>query len=175
LDEPVWVHATVRREGANESDVRTFRRLDRADAPVVAEVHVADVEPGALTREAARPEGREAALVGELVERVRLLHELAELRAAKELLDRGHDRPDVDELLWRRLLGLDDGHALAHDPLHAGKADAELALDERADGAHAAGAGVGDVGGRALAVGQVDGAAGGRQEVLAGEGAGGHG
>src|SRR5207245_8977618 len=138
LDESVRIHATVRREGADEADVRTFRRLDRADAAVVAEVHIADVEAGALTREAARPEGREAPLVGELVERVRLLHELAELRPSEELLDRGHDPPDVEELLGRRLLGLDDGHALANDPLHSEKADAELALNELADRANAA-------------------------------------
>src|SRR5256885_2115997 len=175
LDEPVWVHPTVRRERADESDVRTLRRLDRADAAVVAEVHVADVEARALTRETPRPESREPPLVGELVQRVRLLHELAELRAAEELLDRGHDRPDVDELLWRRLLGLDDGHALAHDPLHAEKADAELALDELADGAHAAVAEVVDVVGRALAIVQLDDPRDDLHEVLVGEGARGHG
>src|SRR5256885_16177584 len=76
--------------------------------------------------------------MSQLVERVRLLHELAQLRAAEELLDRGHDRPDVDELLGRRLLGLDDGHALANDPLHPEEADAELALDQLADGANPA-------------------------------------
>src|SRR5207247_3681493 len=100
-----------------ESAVRALRRLERADEAVVAEVHVADVEARALAREPPRPESREPPLVGELVERVRLLHELAELRAAEELLDRSHDRPDVDELLWRRLLGLDGGHALAPGPL----------------------------------------------------------
>ncbi len=79
LDESVGVHPAVRRERADEADVRTLRRLDRADPAVVAVVDVADVEAGALARQAARPEGREAALVGELVERVRLLHELREL------------------------------------------------------------------------------------------------
>src|SRR5439155_24256138 len=120
------------------------------------EVNVADVEPGALTRESARPKGREAALVGELVERVGLLHELTELRTAEELLDRGHDRPDVDELLGRRLLGLDDGHALADDPIHAEQADTELAMDQLADGAHAAVAEVVDGVRLTLAVVQLD-------------------
>jgi len=49
LDEPIRVHARVRRERADEADVRAFRRLDRADAPVVAVVDVTNVEPGALT------------------------------------------------------------------------------------------------------------------------------
>src|SRR5437899_5064670 len=156
LDEPVRIHAAIGRERPDEADVRTFRRLDRADAAVVAEVHVPDVEPGALAREAAGTEGAEAALVGELVERVGLLHELAQLAPAEELLDRRDDGPDVDELLRRRLLGLDDGHALAHHPLHAEQADAELALDELPHRAHAAVAQVVDVVRRALAVVQLD-------------------
>src|SRR5439155_9812603 len=156
LDEPVRIHAAIGRERPDKADVRTFRRLDRADAAVVTEVHVPDVEPGALAREAAGTEGAEAALVGELVERVGLLHELAQLAPAEELLDRGDDRTDVDELLRRRLLRLDDGHALAHDALHAEQADAELLLDELADRAHPAVAEVVDVVGVALAVVELD-------------------
>ena len=76
LDKPVLVHPAVRRERADQADVRALRRLDRADAAVMAEVHVTNVEAGALTRQATRAEGREAALMGELIERVRLLHEL---------------------------------------------------------------------------------------------------
>ena len=132
-------------------------------------MHVADVEAGALTREAARPKGREAALVGELVERVRLLHELRQLAAAEELLDRGHDGPDVDELLRGRLLGLDDGHALAHDALHPQESHAELLLDELADGAHAAVAEVVDVVRVALAVVQLDDLADDAHQVVVGE------
>src|SRR5581483_8017041 len=169
LDEPVRVHARVRSERADEADVRSFRRLARADAAVVAVVHVADVEAGALARQAARPEGREAALVGELVERVRLLHELRELRAAEELLDRGDHRADVDELLRGRLLRLDDGHALAHDTLHAEQADAELLLDKLADRADAAVAEVVDVVGVALAVVQLDDAADDLVQVVVGQ------
>ena len=44
LDEPEPVDARVRREVADEADVRAFRRLDRAHAAVVAGVHVADLE-----------------------------------------------------------------------------------------------------------------------------------
>src|SRR5207237_3717349 len=80
-----------------------------------------------------------------------------------------------DELLGRRLLGLDDGHALAHDPLHAKEADAELALDELAHRAHPAVAEVIDVVRRALSVVQLDDAADDLHEVLVGEGARGHG
>src|SRR4029078_3915940 len=111
---------------------------------------------GTLPRKSAGAEGREAALVGELVERVRLLHELRQLAAAEELLDRCDDRADVDELLRRGLLRLDDRHALAHDALHAQQADSELLLDELADRADATVSEVVDVVGVALAVVQLD-------------------
>ena len=111
----------------------------------MAVVDVADVEPGALAREAARAEGRQAALRGQLGQRVRLVHELAELAAAEELLHRRHDRADVDERVRGRLVDLLDRHALAHDALHAQQADPERVLDQLAVGADAAVAEVVDV------------------------------
>ena len=138
LDEAVAVDPPVRGERADQADVRTFGRLDRADAAVVAVVHVADVEPGPLARQATRAERAEAPLRGQLGKRVGLVHELAELAAAEELLHRGHDRPDVDERVRGRLVDLLDRHPLAHHPLHAEQADAEGVLDQLAIGADAA-------------------------------------
>ena len=111
----------------------------------MAVVDVADVEPGALAGQAARAEGREAPLGGELGQRVGLVHELRELAAAEELLHRRHDGADVDEGVRRRLVDLLDRHALAHDALHAQQADAERVLDQLAVGADAAVAEVVDV------------------------------
>ena len=145
LDEAVAVDPAVGRERPDQADVRPFRRLDRADPAVVAVVHVADVEAGALARQAARPEGRQASLAGQLGERVRLVHELAELAATEELLHRRHDRADVDEGVRGRLVDLLDRHALADDALHAEQADAEGVLDQLAVGADAAVAEVVDV------------------------------
>ena len=134
-----------RREVADEADVRAFRRLDRAHPAVVARVHVSHLEAGALTAQTTRAEGRETPLVGEPGERVRLVHELAELAGAEELLDRRDDRPDVDQGLRRDRLDVLGGHALAHDPLHPAQADAHLVLDQLADRAHPAVAEVVDV------------------------------
>ena len=81
LDEAVLVDAREGRERRDEADVRTFRRLDRADAAVVRGVNVADFEARALARQTAGPERRETTLVRDFGERVRLVHELRELRA----------------------------------------------------------------------------------------------
>ena len=76
LHEAELVDLRVGREVSDEADVRTFRSLDRADAPVVAVVNVAHVEPGALAGKAAWPKGRQPALVRQLGQRVVLVHEL---------------------------------------------------------------------------------------------------
>ncbi len=145
LDEAEPVDAGVRRQVADEADVRAFRRLDRAHPPVVAGVYVTNLEPSALTRQASGPEGGEAPLVGEPGERVRLVHELAELARAEELLDGGDDGPDVDERLRRDRLDVLGGHALADDALHARQTDADLVLDQLTDRPHPAVAEVVDV------------------------------
>ena len=120
-------------------------RLDRAHAAVVRRVHVADLEARALTRQSAGPEGAQTTLVGQARERVRLVHELGQLRRAEELLDARHDRADVDQGLRRDRLDVLRGHALLDHPFHAGQADADLVLDQLAHAAEPAVAEVVDV------------------------------
>ena len=64
FDEAVLVDPAEAGEAVDQADVRAFRSLDRADPAVVGRVDVADFEAGALTRQTARPERRNAALVG---------------------------------------------------------------------------------------------------------------
>ena len=101
-------------------------------------VDVADLDRRALTRQAAGAERRQAAAVRQAGQRVRLVHELAELRGAEELLLRGDDRADVDDRLRRDRVLVLGREALADDALHAVEADAEGVLDQLADGAQAA-------------------------------------
>src|SRR3954453_23630583 len=169
LDEAVAVDPTIGRERPDQADVRTFRRLDRADPAVVAVVDVADVEPGPLARQAARPQGRRAPLRGELGERIGLVHELRELAAAEELLHRGHDGPDVDERVRGRLVELLDRHALADDALHPQESDPERVLDQLAVGTDPAVAEVVDVVLRVQAAVAFDEVADDRGDVLAGD------
>ena len=96
LDEAVLVDPRIGGERGDQADVRTFRRLDGADAAVVGGVHVAHLEAGALAGEAAGPEGREPPLVGDLRERVGLVHELRQLARPEELLDHRRHRLGVD-------------------------------------------------------------------------------
>ena len=101
-------------------------------------VHVADLDRRTLTREAARAERGQAAPVRQARQRVRLVHELRQLRGPEELLQGRDDRADVDDRLRRDRVGVLGGETLAHDALHPVEADPEGLLDQLADGPQAA-------------------------------------
>src|SRR5678815_3370614 len=139
FDEPKLVDTSEAREARDESDVRTFRSLNRTDTPVVRRVYVAYFEPGALTRETARSERRETTLVRDLRKRICLVHELRQLARAEELTHRRRHRLGVDEIArHRRLHFLVDRHLLLDRALHALETDAELVFQQLTDRAHAA-------------------------------------
>ena len=131
----------------DQTNVGTFRGLDGAHAAVVAVMHIADLKSGTVTTEAAGAQGGKTALVGQLGQGVGLVHELAQGGGTKEFLDRCHNGTAVDDGLQGdgfNILGL-CGHSLPNDALHAGKADAELVLQQLAHAADAAVAQVVDI------------------------------
>ena len=156
LEETVLVGARVHGQRVDEADVRAFRRLDGAHPTVVGRVHVAHLEAGPLAGQATRAQRRDAALVGDLGQRVVLIHELRELAGAEELLHHRRDRLGVDQFLRHQLLGLGQAQALLDGALDAHQADAELVLRHLADAADAAVAEVVDVVDGAVAVLDVD-------------------
>ena len=119
-------------------------------------MHVAHLEAGPLASQTARAKRRETPLVGDLGQRVGLVHELRELRGAEELAHRGGRRLGVDQILRHDGVDIDRRHALLDRALHAQQADAVLVLHQFADRAHAAIAEMVDVVDLALAVAQVD-------------------
>src|SRR5579885_1324605 len=156
LDEAVFVDPRKAGKRGNQADVRTFRRLDRADAAVMRGMYVAHLESGALARQTARAQRRKTPLMRDLRQRVGLIHELRKLARSEELADRRHHRLGVHQVMRHSR-----GHFLVHrhlfldGPLHAHQADAELVLQQFAHGAHAAVAQVIDVVHRAQALAQL--------------------
>ena len=160
-------------QGVDQTGVGTFRRLNRAETAVVGGVNVADSEAGTLTGETAGSKSRDAALVGELSQRVRLVHELAQLAGAEELLDRRHQGLGIDQLCGGQRIGFSDGHPFLDDPLETVQTHTNLVLQEFTHGTHAAVAEVVDVieAGAANIQLQVDQVIEGGEHVLMGEGA----
>ncbi len=154
LQEAEAVHPGVGGHIGDQSDVGTFGGLDGAQAAIVGIVDVADLEGGPVTAQTAGAQSGHTALVGQLRQGVGLVHELAQGAGAKELLDGRGDGPDIDEALGGDNIQVLDGHALPNDTLHAGKADAELVLEQLAHAAQAAVAQMVDVVRGAYAHGQ---------------------
>ncbi len=145
LEKAVLVDRRVGREADDEADVRAFRRLDGAHAPVVGVVDVAHLEAGPVARETAGAEGVEPALMRQLGQGIYLVHELGELRRAEELLDRGDDRLYGDEVLGTDRVRLLEAHALLGDALHAAEGALHHVGEELADRPYAAVAEVVDI------------------------------
>ena len=167
LDEAILVDPGVGREAVDQADVRPLRGLDRADPAIVGRMHVAHLEARPLAGQATRAQRRETPLVGDLRERIGLIHELRELRGAEELAHRRRHGLGVDQIVRHRGVDLDRAHALAHRPLHAQEADPELVLHQLADRAHPAIAEVVDVVDLAAAVLDLDQMLDHREDVLA--------
>src|SRR5262249_1762887 len=145
--EPELVDPCKTRQRRNQADIRAFWRLDRTYAAVVSRVDVADFEPGPLARQTARAKGRQAPLVSDLRQRVGLVHELRQLRRAKELPDRRGNRLGINEISRHRGLHLlMDGHLFLDCPLHPDQAESELVLQDLPPLRHAAISQVVDVG-----------------------------
>ncbi|CAM5196674.1 hypothetical protein CDEN61S_01685 [Castellaniella denitrificans] len=170
FQEAVLVQARVQGQGVDQADVRAFGRLDRADAAVVGRVHVADLEAGALARQAARSQGRHAPLVRDFRQRVGLVHELGQLAGTEEFLDRGRDRLGIDQVVRHQVFGFGLAQAFLDGALDAHQAGAELVLGQLAHAAHAAVAQVIDVVDLAAAVAQFHQQLDGVEDVLVGQG-----
>ena len=168
LDEAELVDPGVGAHRVDETDVRTFRGFDRADAAVVRRMDVADFEAGAVAVQTARPEGGEAALVRQLGQRVGLVHELRKLGPAEEIAHDGREGLRVDQLLRGHALDVhvEQGHALLDQALGTGEAHAALVGEEFTDGPHAAGAEVVDVVDHAFTLLELEQILHGTEEVL---------
>lgn len=66
FEEAVLIGAGIGRQGVDQTDVRTFRCLDRAHTAVVSRVNVSNFKAGALTRQTARAECGNTTLVSDL-------------------------------------------------------------------------------------------------------------
>ncbi len=60
----------------DQSDIRTFRRLNRTHAPIMRIMNVTHLKSGALTRKSPWPQSRKTALMRQLGQRIMLIHEL---------------------------------------------------------------------------------------------------
>src|SRR5260370_20805769 len=104
---------------ADETDVRSFRCLDRTNSAIVRRMYVAHFEARPVPAQTARPECGQSALVSQLGQRIRLIHELAQLRPAKEISNHRAESFRGDQLLRGHTVDvhIEKHHTLFHETL----------------------------------------------------------
>ena len=128
LEEAVLVGARIGSQGVDQTDVRTFRRLNRANTAVVSRVYVTNFKARTLTRQTARAQCRNTALVGDLGQRVVLVHELGQLAGTEELFHRRSHWLGVDQVLRHQAFAFSHRQTLFDRTLNTYQANAELVL-----------------------------------------------
>ncbi len=127
-DETEVVNLGKDAQRGDKADVRTFRGLDCTETAVVGVVHVTHLEAGALTRQTARTQGGDSALVRDLRQGVRLVHKLGELVGAEERVHHGRERLGVDQVRRSEHLVVAHVHLLTDGASHSVQAQTELVI-----------------------------------------------
>ena len=165
LDESVLVDDAISCQGTDQSDVRTFRSLDRAHTSVMGVMYVSDLESGTLSGKAAGAQRGKSSLMCQLCQRVGLVHELGQLGTSEEFLDRCCDRTDIHQALRCDFGDILCRHTLLDGTFHSGQTDTDLVLQQFADCTQSSVAQMVDVIGVADAVVQVQQVTDGRDDV----------
>ena len=137
LDESELVDSGVDAERRDQTDVRAFRALNRAEASVVSVVNVTNLETGTLTRQTARTQSRQTTLVSDLCQRVGLVHELRQWVGSEERVDDARNGLGIDEVGGGEHLIIANVHALTNSTAHTCQTDGELIRELFANGAYA--------------------------------------
>src|SRR5699024_363140 len=79
FDEAEGIHASIRSQRTDQTNVRTFGSLNWAHTAVVRWVNVSNLNASALTGQTTRAQRRQTTLVGQTRQRVVLIHKLRQL------------------------------------------------------------------------------------------------
>ncbi len=93
-------------------------------------MNVTHFEAGPFPAESSRSKCAEPSFMCQFSQRIRLVHELGQLATAEEFLDGCSYRPYIYQRLGSDDVDVLYGHPFLYDPLHPGKTDPELILQE---------------------------------------------
>ncbi len=126
LDEAQVIDLRIDTHGRDQTDVRAFRRLNRTETAVVGIVYVSHLESGAVTAQTAGTQSRHTALMGNLSQRVLLVHELAQRVGSEIAVDNRRDGLGVNQVGRSEDLVVAYVHTLTYGTRHTGQTDTEL-------------------------------------------------
>ena len=130
LYETIFINSCITCKRVDQTDVRTFGSLDRAHSSVMGIMYISNFESGTISGQTAGAQCRQTSLVGQLTQRVILIHKLRQLGRSEEFLHCCGYGFDIDQRLGRDLLSIVCGHTLAYHSLHSGQTDTILVLQQ---------------------------------------------
>ena len=95
--ESIIIHARINRETGNQTNVRAFRCLNRANTTVVRNVNIANLKARTLSIQTTRAQRRQTSLVSQLGKRVRLVNDLRQFTATEKVLNRCRNTLWIDK------------------------------------------------------------------------------
>ena len=119
-------------------------------------MNVTNLEAGTLTSKTTRPKRRHAPLVGNLRQRIVLIHKLGQLAGTEKFLDRRCHRFGVDHLLRHQPFGFGQTQPFLDRALDANQADTECVFGHFANAADTAVTQVVDIIDRVIGVADID-------------------
>ena len=130
LHESILVNSGIAGQGVDQTDVGTFRGLDGAHSPVMGIMHVTHLKSGTVSGKTAGSQSGQTSLVGQLAQRVILIHKLGQLGGSEEFLHSSRHRLDINQGLGGNALRLLGRHSLPHHSFQSGKSDPVLILKQ---------------------------------------------
>ena len=128
-DEAEVIDLRIDTERRDQTDVWSFRCLNRTETTVVGIVYVTHLEAGTLTGETARAKGRETTLVGDFGQRVRLVHELRQRIRTEEGVDDRRKGLSVDQIRRHEDFVVTDVHTLTYGTCHTSQTYTKLIIE----------------------------------------------
>ena len=130
FNESIFVDSRISCKRVDQTDVRTFRCLDRTHSSIVRIVNVTDLKSCTVSGKTTRSKCRQTSLVSQLSKRVVLIHELRQLRRTKEFFHGCSHRLDIDQRLWRNSVLILCCHSFTNNSLQSGQTDSVLILEK---------------------------------------------
>ena len=130
LNETVLIDSRIGCQRVDQTDVRTLGSLDRAHSSVMGIMYVPNLESCTVTGQTSRSQRRQTSLVGQLAQRIVLIHKLRQLGRSEKLFHRRGYRLDINQGLRGNPLQVLCRHSLANHTLHSGETDTILILKQ---------------------------------------------
>ena len=126
FDESQIINLSKYTQWRNQTDVRTFRSLNRTKTTIVCVVNVTNLKSGTFTGKTTRTKGRHTTLVRDFSQGVCLVHELRQCVRSEEWVDYRRDCLRVNQINRSKHFIVTNVHTFANRTRHTSQTNSKL-------------------------------------------------